>query len=577
MINLRKYQRECINAIIDNAKSGVFRQVAVLATGSGKTIIFSHLMPLVKAKGKKTLVLCHREELLYQAKDKIEKIAPTLKVSIEQANKNCGISDDVIIASVPTLGRKDSKRIQKFNPEEFGLIVQDECHHSTSESFKRIYEYFDVLKNKIKKNNNRVLIGFTATPSRADHIGLDTIFDKITYNYPLRQAIDEGYLANIKAFSVTTKADISKVKSRMGDFSDKDLEEVVNTEERNKLIIETYQELANNTKALVFAVDVQHTKDLCEYFNKAGILAKYVVGETDKTERKNTIKEFKEGKIKVLIGCGVFTEGYDEPSIETILMARPTKSSVLYSQMAGRGTRLTDTKKHLNLIDFVDNIGSNHIITLPSLFGCSKTLKGTKGKYITEIADLVNEMNEVNPDYDYSEVDDWNNEEKIEKVIKEINIFAQAEIPEEVKNNSQYSWEKVREGFIIKFPPNSNNKKFVLELKPNMLNQYELKIKEYIRVTPNRLNGYSGWQKESENIHSKTDNIEDAFKEGDALIASSFSEYSTMFNRKSKWRDAKPTEKQLNLLRKFNVPIPAGITKGQCATIIGKKFNEIKK
>lgn len=573
MLNLRSYQKECLESILENANKGITRQVAVLATGLGKTVIFSHLIPIIKSRGKKILVLCHREELIYQAKDKIELVTPSLNIGIEQASKECSLSEDVIIASVPTLGRKGSNRITKFNPDAFGLIIQDECHHATSKSFKRVYEYFGALKGK-NWNGNKILLGFTATPHRADHIGLDTIFDKIVYNYPLRKGIENGFLVNIRAFTAQTATDISKVKIRAGDFAGRELEEAINTEERNKLIVETYKELTPDTKALVFAVDVQHTKDLCAYFQSAEVVSKYVIGETEKEERKNIIQEFKEGKFKVLVNCGCFTEGFDEPSIETILMARPTKSSVLFQQMIGRGLRVTEIKKFVNVIDFVDNTGKNKIVTLPSLFGCEATLKGTKGRLITEIIDLVDKMKEVNPDYDVSQIEDWSDEDRIEKVIKEIDIFALAEIAREVKEHSLYSWEKWEDKFKLDFPPNKEGFKIKLELVPDMLNQYETRKKVYKKVIPGRKNGFSGWQKVSENIELRSVNLEEGFKNSDNLVTNNFREYVPLFSQRGNWRKDPPTEKQCALLRKFNVPLSERLTKGDCAVLISKAIGK---
>ena len=184
-MQLRDYQKDCIASIVSEAKQGIMRQVIVLATGLGKTVIFSHLPTLVKAKGKKTLILAHREELLDQAKDKLLQIDPTLKVGIEQANRESFYDDDVVIASVPTIGRTNSQRIKKLNPLEFGLVIIDECHHACAESYKNVLRHFGLLKGEGPTPRGIVLIGVTATPNRSDHVGLDQIFDKITFSYTL--------------------------------------------------------------------------------------------------------------------------------------------------------------------------------------------------------------------------------------------------------------------------------------------------------------------------------------------------------------------------------------------------------
>lgn len=572
---LRDYQEKCLESVIVEARQGVVRQIMVLATGLGKTVIFGQLPSKVRDNGRKTLILAHREELLDQAEDKILQIDSTLRIGIEQGKNTIEdvANTDVVIASVPTLGRKDSERIKKFNPDDFGLIIVDEAHHATSTTYLNIFRYFDVLKGEVKKPNGRVLLGCTATPTRADKVGLDKVFDKIVFNYTLQQGINEGYLSNIEAYTVQTKTDISQVHTRMGDFAEGELAEEVNNEERNNLIIDSYKDIADHSKALVFAVNVEHAMDLTECFRNAGYRASYVVGTTDKTERKQVLKDFKSGKIEVLVGVGVFTEGFDEPSIETILMARPTKSSVLFMQAIGRGTRLFDGKPHVKLIDFVDNTGKNSIVGLPTLFGVSKSLK-TKGKYITEVVDKAEKILEVNPDFDLESIDDWS-DENIDKIIKRVDIFAQAELPAVVKQNSKYAWHKFLEGYQIEFPVD-NKVRDIITIQPNMLNRYEVIHGVFTETEPDYQNGYAKWHKvkvEKIGIHNS---LFDAFREGDSWISNNKHDFKTMMSQDAKWREDTPTEKQLALLKKLNISVPKGLSKGQASTLIGKALTHKK-
>jgi len=570
MITLRDYQQACVAAIIDRARKGVTRQAIVMATGTGKTCIFASLAPLVKAKGKKTLILAHRSELLEQAADKIRMVDNTLTIGIEQAENTCTTLEDVVVASVPTLGRTGSDRITKFSPDDYGLIICDEMHHSTSETYLNIFRYFDVLKGEVSTPNGRLLLGFTATPTRADKVGLDKVYDEIVFNYNLQQGINDGYLSNIRAYTVKTETDISNVATRKGDFADGELADEVNNDERNKLIVDSYTDIAEGEKALVFAVNVEHAETLTRWFSSAGYISEYVVGTTPKDQRKQILKDYSDGKIQVLVGVGVFTEGFDEPSIKAVLMARPTKSSVLFMQAIGRGTRLSEGKDHMKLIDFVDSTGNNSVIGLPTLFGIPKSLR-TRGKYITEIVGQVEKILEVNPDFDVESIDDWD-DENIDKIIKRVDIFAQAELPAIVKSNSKYAWHKYLEGYQIEFPV-TEKVRDVITIQPNMLNRHELIHGVFVEVKPTYETGYSKWKKvkvEKLGIHNS---LFDAFKQGDSWISNNKGEYKTMMAQDAKWREDSPTDKQLSLLKKLHIAVPEKLSKGQASVLIGKALN----
>ncbi len=567
-MQLRDYQKQCVEAIITKARAGVFRQVIVLATGTGKTVIFSQLPALVKAKGKKTLILAHREELLEQAKLKLLAISPNLKVGIEQGANKIEEDVDVVIASVATIGRAGSKRIEKFNPDEFGLIIVDEVHHATASTYINVFRYFGVYKQEFPNTKGKVLLGVTATPNRSDHVGLDQIFDEITFNYSLIQGIQNGHLSNISAYTVHTDTDISSVSTSMGDFSDKELSEVINNDRRNKCIVDSYTDIAPHSKALVFTASVEHAKELSDYFTSAGYKSNYVLGETESQKRSDILKAFKDGELEVLTNVGVLTEGYDEPGIETILMTRPTKSSVLYSQMIGRGTRLHPGKNSLKLIDFVDNTGKHSICGLPNLFGVPKNLKGLKGRKITEVLKQVQDIQEVSPDYPVEKIEDWS-DENIQKIIKKVDIFAQAQLPPEVKQYSKFSWEPDIDGYKLKFPE-SQGEKQIITIQKDMLDKYTVEVKNCVPVEPTYKNDYAKWQVHTREKLGTFESLQNALSKGDNWIETNKSHLQTMFDQKAVWRGAEPSEAQLKLLKKLGVPIHPKLTKGECSVLIGK-------
>lgn len=570
-MQLRDYQIKCVNSVLREAKNGAMRQVIVLPTGCGKTVVFSQFPKIIKKMGKKTLILAHREELLEQAKNKLLAVSPEIKVGIEQGDKKIDADVDVVIASVPTIGRENSERIKKFNPDDFKMIIVDECHHSCSNSYINVFKYFKVYKGDADCRNNVLLLGVTATPNRSDHQGLDKVYDKITFSYSIKEAIEKNYLVNIEAFYVETKTDISKVKTLAGDFSDKELAEVLDNDDRNKLIVDSYLELASGTKALAFAVDVEHTKNLTDYFRSRGLRAEFVLGETDKDRRKDIIKNYSEGKLDVVVNCGVFTEGFDEPSIETILMARPTKSSVLFSQMVGRGLRLFENKDRLKLIDFVDNTGKHSVMSLPSLFGVPKSLKGVKGKFITNYLEKVEKIQEVNPDYPVETIEDWS-DENIEKIIKKVDIFSQAQLPEVVKQYSKFTWEPYGDGFRIQFPADDSGQKDILRIERDMLGRFNLIKKTLIPSIPSHLNKYSKWASAGEILIGDYDTVQQAFNAGDNWTSDNKTNFITMFSQEGKWRNDAPSEAQLKALKRFKISVPKGLTKGQASVLLAKAF-----
>jgi len=286
--------------------------VIELATGLGKTIIFAQLPQQVKRSGKKTLVLAHRDELLQQAKDKILAISPELSVEIEQGGNKAEPDADVIIASVQTLGRKESKRIQKFNPGHFGLVIVDECHHSCSSSYLHILEYMGCYsKEGDELNKCPVLLGVTATPERHDGQGLDKVYQEIVFRYGLQEGVQNGYLAPIKAYTVRTNEDLSGIKLRNGDFAVEELAETVNCPVRNKIVVDAYTRLVKGEPAIAFAVDVQHSEDLAELFRQNKYTAQSVTGNTDTETRQQIMSDFRAGKLQVLVNCMVATEGFD--------------------------------------------------------------------------------------------------------------------------------------------------------------------------------------------------------------------------------------------------------------------------
>src|SRR3989339_148853 len=361
---LRQYQIECLESIQNAIDQGKKTCLIQLPTGTGKTIAFSFLQEYLGIKGK-MLVLAHRDQLLKQADDKIRKVNPELETTILSGkSKKYNFEANVIIGSVPALGQKGSKKLLQIDPSKICIVITDEAHHATADTYTRIFEY-------LRESNDEILhVGFTATPIRSDKQDLKQVYPELTYSMSLRQAIQEEWLARIIGYRVNTKTDLSNVASGIGDLNQAQLGEVVNTEERNQKVIDAYLQHANNKKTLVFAVDIQHSKDLVKKFTSTNVKAVHVDGNTPDEELEKYFKQLKEGKLNVMVNCSLLTEGFDCPELEAIIMARPTESALLYEQMLGRGTRkIKGIKEEMVLIDLVDNSQRHALIDAAKLFG----------------------------------------------------------------------------------------------------------------------------------------------------------------------------------------------------------------
>lgn len=331
-ITLRPYQRECIDTIQAQRPGSYLVQ---MATGLGKTVTFANI-----PRQGRVLLLSHREELVEQPRKYYD-----CSYGIERAGLHSS-GEEVVSASVQTMVR----RIDKFNPYDFDMVIVDEAHHAASRTYRTILEHF----------RPRITLGVTATPTRGDKVRLDTTFSKIIFQRDLRWGIEQGYLSNIYCLRVNIGYDLSAVHTRQGDYAPGELDEAMDG--TADAIAEAYQKYAVGA-TLIFAVSVRHANEIAEKIPNAVV----VTGQTK--DRAAIIQAFTEGRIPCIVNCMVFTEGTDIPRVETVVIARPTQSDSLFAQMVGRGLRLYPNKERLTLIDCVGTTGRASLCTAPSLLG----------------------------------------------------------------------------------------------------------------------------------------------------------------------------------------------------------------
>lgn len=335
-ISLRPYQQE--------AREAVHREwetrrstLLVIPTGGGKTIIFSAIIEDCVRKGQRVLVLAHRSELLDQAADKLHK-ATGLNCAVEKAEQSCiGSFFRVVVGSVQTLQRE--KRLQQFSPNYFDVIIIDEAHHALADGYRVILDHFAGAK----------ILGVTATPDRGDMKDLGEIFDSLAYEYTLPRAVEEGYLAPIRAVTIPLKLDISGVGVQQGDYKPGELGTALDP--YLEQIAEVIARECADRKTVVFLPLIATAQKMRDILCRHGMRAAEVNGQS--ANRAEILADFDADKYSVLCNAMLLTEGWDCPSVDCIVVLRPTKQRGLYCQMVGRGTRLHPGKDHLMLLDFL--------------------------------------------------------------------------------------------------------------------------------------------------------------------------------------------------------------------------------
>ena len=334
---LRPYQQEANAAVFDQWESGVKKTLLVLPTGTGKTVVFASITEECVRNGDRVLILAHRGELLQQAADKLFKFTG-LRCAVEKAEESClGSMFRVAVGSVQSLQRQS--RLDRFPDDYFDTIIIDEAHHCVSDGYMRILDYFSSAR----------VLGVTATPDRGDMKNLGQVFDSLAYEYTLPAAIKDGYLCPIKALTIPLQLDIRGVGVQSGDFKPGELGTALDP--YLDQIATEMEHYCQDRKTVVFLPLVKTSQKFRDILNAHGFRAAEVNGESD--DRNIVLRDFEEGKYNVLCNSMLLTEGWDCPSVDCVIVLRPTKVRALYSQMVGRGTRLHPGKDHLLLLDFL--------------------------------------------------------------------------------------------------------------------------------------------------------------------------------------------------------------------------------
>jgi superfamily II DNA or RNA helicase len=355
------------------------RQLGVMPTGAGKTILFSRLAE--DFQPQRTLILAHREELISQAVDKL-RISTGIEAEVEMGDDRASLDAPVVVASVQTLMREP--RRNRWPRDHFGLVVVDEAHHVLADSYLNTLRHF---------HDHAKVLGVSATPDRGDKKNLGRYFENIACEVSLLDLIQQGWLSPIKVKTVPLKVDLRGVRTTAGDYSADDLGHALEPylEQIADVLVEH-----RCRKTLVFLPLIAVSKQFAAICLERGLLAEHVDGQT--TERRAVLERFRRDETRILTNAMLLTEGYDEPSIDCVVCLRPTKVRSLYSQIIGRGTRICPGKDHLLVLDFLWQTAEHSLIKPAHLIAEDEEDAKALTEKLGDEGDLEEAREEVNAD-----------------------------------------------------------------------------------------------------------------------------------------------------------------------------------
>lgn len=375
----RPYQTECIQAILD---AGPGRHLIALATGLGKTVVFTHLTGVGRV-----LILSHRDELVRQPE---KYYGGKVRFGIEKAEEHA-TDEEVVSASVQSLSQ--DSRLTRFSPDAFETIIVDEAHHAAAPTYRKILDYFTGAKR---------ILGFTATPKRGDNVGLSCVFDDIIFSRDIRWGIAHQYLSRIRCEEIRAAYSLDHIEKTNGDYSVSQIEKLFLGEDVTVIptAARAYLEKCHNTgrHTLIYCVTKRISRVLLETIRKMlpeneKEQVQAVFGDTSDEERAKILSDFQDGAVRCIINCMVLTEGTDLPVCDAVMNLRPTCRNTLYQQMVGRGTRLYPTKEYCLVLDIIPDTGSSSgrsLCTAPTLFGIDPfVLPPSKRAELTDDVDLL--------------------------------------------------------------------------------------------------------------------------------------------------------------------------------------------
>lgn len=537
-MQLRPYQIEALQAVHDAFERGIHRQLLSLPTGAGKTVVFAEL---VRQRPGRTLVLAHRDRLIEQAHAKLSTVIDKQELGIIKGPVN-HVGARTIVASVQTLGAKSGKRLATLEP--FDTIIIDEAHRSAAPGYLRVLERaFDPSRT--------LLLGVTATPNRTDGIGLSKVYDEIVYSVDILSMISQGYLAPLTGYRVVLDTDFSGLRTKRGldgirDFDESQVAEMMSAANWVEHLAQTWLKYARDRRTIAFVPRVAMAYRLCEHLRELGIRAEALDGTTDTRVQRDVVRRFETGEVQFLANRDLFVEGADIPSIDCVVFARPTKSQIVYSQAVGRGTRLSPAtgKKDCLVLDIVGATNHLSLCTLGSLAGDNddptQPVTVRDGETLTEAVERRKR--------EAKEADD---RERLDGQVvgKQVSLFS---APQWAPGDGAMIWRK--------------GDQYRVEMSYLIDNKPAYAVVRYKQAYAAVKSPYSP-EPRQESL-----GIFDRLSEARAACESHYRKQQ-FGGPNARWRQEPATDKQIALLNKFRVRIPANLTKDQAGEMISQLFS----
>ena len=568
---LHDYQEEALAAVAEALGRGVGRQLIVLPTGTGKTLIAARLPERIGDPA--TLFSVHREELLHQALSTFRKERPDRPVGLERAASKAPPDARTVVASIQSLAHP--KRLARYRAADWPLMIIDEAHRTAAPTYRHVLEHLQYLPagTRPARTDRALLVGVTATSRRTDQVGLGAIYQEVVYTRTLRDMIEAGWLVPLRGYLLRGGANLDRINLTMQDDGERDydpraLARAINTPERNQLVVDRTRHLVAGRPTLVFAVDVDHATTLAGLFRNAGVRAESIDGRMSFPHRAEIIDRFKAGEIEVLCNCQVLVEGFDYPAIGAIVMARPTHSALFYTQCLGRATRLYPGKSDAIVLDFVDNTPQHapSLVTLPTLVGLPPAFDLT-GAAAHEMAQQFEDVaSTVATGLDESVVQRIRTPQDLQWVLVEVDLFRIAGMPPKLHQMTDFSWQRMPDGvFVLNIPraraadpplqAPGGEMGVRIEIAENVVGHYE------VRRRP--------WSGAVTKVGEFAD-VERALRVADSEVRSGYRDRLVLLDKNARWRHEPATEKQLEWLRSLGLPTPPTLTKGLAATLIDR-------